>query len=528
MIFRNTGHPNFPHDYARDFLGESAPQLPDDDEDFIRPETPPARQPSLPPGHEDENGLEYVEDERRIQSDFPAPPDHTDLASDDSTFDRSGADLRITSDTGILRPPSDEEFTRISKEFKREAMELTALATRPSTNPPRPLHPLAQSHIPSSPEPQPLVVPHPVPRTPSSSRTVLTGKRKRVSTFAEEENVAENVAGPSTIFRPGIDVPRQIEAKDNEDRPPKRQRLISYQPIWDSQTFPGASFVSNPPCTDPPARENPLDPPSQPAHGQASPSPTATSQIQKEDSEIERSQVIEMLSQGAERVESEDEEPTGNILGGLSESQHVLPALTPDDAQATSVSNTRSEVETPAESQVPADAPASIPEDVFGPVVLSAKAGKISDVFRKDADGDATMSDSGRVAAKISSKSTRFSFDGMAEKEHKVFPKTPMRLGTSLEAIQAGNVLPVDIEAESQDVLKPLSSPKKKRVLGARARKPKSLIEAEPTVNPEGGLPSISANKPPSKRRRGRSASVQPEIPAPPKTPVKKSTRSKK
>ena len=539
-IFRNIDHRDFPYDYARDLLGESAPRPPnndDEEEDLSRPETPPARQPSLPPGHEEENGLEYAEYEIEVRSDLSAPPDHAALASDDSTFNRSGADLRIASDTGILFPPSDQELARISKEFKREAMDsAAALAMGPPPNPSRPRHPLAQSYVPSSPELQHITVPLPHPRTPALSRTVFGGKRKRAPT-PEEEDDGGNAAGPSTFAaHPNVNAPRQIEARDNEDRAsPKKRRLITRQPTWDFQMFVKAGHVPVPPRADPPTRENSPEP-SQPVHRQASPPSIPTSQMQKEDSEIEKSQVIEMLSREVDQGGSEDEEgPTGNILGGLDELQPPIPALTADNTQATSLDSTRSEVETPAGSQMPTEVPASVPEDVFGPIVLSVKANKISDklpaeVFEKDTDGDVVMSDSEHETTNVSSKSTRFNLnDKVEKKEPKVFRKTPMRPRTS-RALEAEDALAAEAEAESQDTLKPLPSPKKKRAIGVRARKPKATpsIEAEPTIDPENGLPSISTSEPPSKLRRGRSASVQPEVPAPPKTPARKSTRSRK
>ncbi|KAF9643610.1 hypothetical protein BDM02DRAFT_3132313 [Thelephora ganbajun] len=549
-IFRNVTHPDFPHNYVRDVLGEPAPQPPNngtEEEDLFRPETPPARQPSLPPGHEDENGLEYAEDEIEMHSDFPAPPDHPALASDDCTFDCSGADLRITSDTGVLFPPSDEELARISKEFKREAMDATAaLVIRPPTNFPHPRHPLAQSYVPSSPdpvprpEPQHLVVPRLVLRTPSPSHVVLGGKRKRVSTPVdkEEDEGTGYGAGPSTTTTyPNGHIPRQVEARNDEDRvSPKRQRLITRQSSWDFRMSAEAGFVPALPRADPPTHENSPEF-SQSVRRQASPPSVGTSQIQKEDSELEKSQVIEILSQGVEQGGSEDEEePTQNILAGLGESQPSAPALTPDNTQATSAGDTQSRVETPAQSQVPAEVPAVILEDVFGPAVLSVKVDKISDrlsadIFQRDDDGDIVMSNSEHKTANVSSKSARFSLDGETEKEeHKVFRKTPIRPRASLRVMEAENALAAEVEAEKQDVLNPLPSPKRRRAIGGQARRPKipPSIKAEPTVDPESGLSSVSASKPPSKLRRGRSTSVQPEVPALPKTPVRKSTRSRK
>ena len=482
-----------------------------------------------------------------MRSDFTVPPNHAALRSDDSTFNRSGADLRIASDTGLLFPPSEEEFARISKEFKREVMDsATALTIQPPADPSRLRHPLAQSYVPSSspgrvsqPAPHHLVFPLPVPRTPSPPRTVLGGKRKRVSTPEDEEYDAGNVAGPSTIpLRPNATMLPQIAARNDEDRSsPKKRRLITHQPPRDSQMFVEPGYVPAQPRTEPPARENFPEPSSQPAHKQVSPPSNTTSQIQKEDSELEKSQVIEMLSQDVEQGGSGDEEESiSDIFRGFGASQCSLPALTADNTQAPSPDNTKSGVKTPANSQVLAEVPASIPEDVFGPIVLSVKANKISDrlpaeVFKKGTDGDAVMSDSEHETANVSIKSTRFSVDDkVEERARKVFRKTPIRPRTSLRVMEAEIALAAEAEAESRDMLNPLASPKKKRVIGARVRKPKpaSSTEAEPTFDPEDGLPSISASKPPSKLRRGRSASVQPDGPALPKTPVKRSTRDRK
>lgn len=65
----------------------------------------------------------------------PAPPNHAALAPDDSAFNRSGANLSIAFNTGMLFPLSKES---ISKEFKREALNAAAtLAMGLPTNPPR-------------------------------------------------------------------------------------------------------------------------------------------------------------------------------------------------------------------------------------------------------------------------------------------------------------------------------------------------------------------------------------------------------
>ena len=541
-FFSNINHPDFPYRYARDILGESAPPFPtdyDEEEDFSRPETPPARQPSLPPGHEDENPLEYTEDEIEMRSDLPVPPNHATLASDDSTFNRYGANLRITSDTGVLFPPPEEELARIAEEFKREALNTaTTHAIGSPINPSHSRrHPLAQLHVLQS-GPQHLVVPRPVPRTPSPPRTVLSRKRKRVSTPEDEEDDdLGDIPGPSTgpgLF--GDDAPRQFHAKKNDGFvPAKRRRLITRQPTWDLQMFLEAGYVPPPHSADPPTRENSPDHSSQSEQKEAAPPSVGMSRIQKEDSEIERSQVIEMLGSAVGQGGSWDErEPTGTILAGLEGSQHPLPALTADNTQTTSAANTQSDAVTPAGSQLSMGAIFPVPEDVFGPIVASVKANKISDRLPTEDpqnDQDLVMSDSEQEASQVSFKSTRFNLSGKAEKEGgKVFRKTPIRPRTSLRTIEAQNALAAEAEAENLDTLNPLLSPKKKRTTGGRVRKSKATpsVEPESAISSEDSLPSISASKPPSKLRRGRSASAQPDVPALPKTPVRKSTRGRK
>lgn len=509
------------HECARGVFGKSVPQSPYNhaEGDLFRPDTPPARQPSLPPGHEDGNPLEYAEDMLEMRSDFSAPPNHAGLASDDSTFNRSGADLRITSDTGLLFPPSDQELARVSKEFKREATDVVAaLAMRLPTGILPSRHPLTQSYIPSSPpgpilqpEPQHLVPPLPVLRTPPS-RIVLNRKRKRPSTSGDEEdNDARIIAGPSAyVARFNDNVPGQVQAEKNGARVSiKRRRLLTRQPSWDSQVFLEADCILAPPRADPPI---------------------------KEDSDIERSQVIAMLSQVVEQAESEGErEPTGIIHIGLEESQHSPPALTLDNGQTTPTKNIQSKMKAPTASQIPADASAPVPEDVFGPIVFSAKVRKISDrftaeVFEKDVDNGIVKFESEREPSSVSRNHTRFRLDGRAKKnENKVFRKTPIRPGTLSRAIEAENALAAEIEAGSQDTLKYVPSPKTKRAVGARARKQKNtpLIEPKHPINSEEGLPSVSASMPPSQLRRGRSATAQPKVPLP-KTPARKSTRSRK
>ncbi|KAF9778720.1 hypothetical protein BJ322DRAFT_1114057 [Thelephora terrestris] len=551
-FLKNTHYPDLSRDHPRQVLGYSSPESPNnraEEENPFRPETPPARQPSLPPGHEDENGLEYVENMIEMRSDFSVPPHHADLASDDSTFNRSGADLRIASDTGLLFPLPDEEFDRISKEFKREAMNnAAALAMGPPTNVPHPRHPLAQSYIPSSSPaatfqlvPQHLVPPRPVLRTPSPSRAVLNRKRKRVSTpEGEEEKDAGNIAGPSAA---AVELDRstllQVEASINGGRvSAKRRRLLTHQPTWEHEMFPEAGRVPSLPHAG--ALTHASEPASQLAHKQGSLALIGTSLIQK-DSEIEKSQVFKMLGGVVEQGESEDEEdPTGIIISSFGMS-HSFPALTADNGQGASTENTQSglKLKTPqAKPQLSANAPVLSPEDVFGPVLLSVKANKISGnlpaaVSQNDMHGNNVVLNSEYETATASHKSTRFSLNGEAEdKEYKVFRKTPIRprTGTSLRASEAKKALAAETEVERQDTLDPLPpSPKKKRAVGARARKLKTApsVKPEPTINPEGGVPSISASNPPQKLRRGRSAAIKPDAPTV-KAPVRKSTRNKK
>lgn len=493
--------------------------------------------PSLPPGHEDENGLEYadVEDEIEMRSDLTRLPGDAAHRSDESIFNRSGADLRITSDTGLLFPPSEGEFARISSNFRRESMgPAVATTSQPPVDSPHPHHPLAQSYVPSSSpapallqEPQHLVPPHPVPRTPSPSPNVLGDKRKRAATPEDDEDDDEDEDNHArNAVRPTENVFHQVVTRDNEVGEParKRRRLLTHQPTWDFQMLTDAGYAFDQPRADTSIRGNSPE------------SSNAASQMQREDSEIDKSEVIEMLSRDVDQGESEDEESTENILGGLEESRRSLPALTTDNTQSASPNEAQSEVHTPAASLMPPGGPPSAPQDVFGPVVLSVKAKRISDRLSgdafKDTSGSAVLAGSERGSAKISSissKSARFSLDGGVEKEeHKVFRKTPVRprASSSLWIKEAELALSAEAQAENEDVAKPLASPRKKRAIGARARKPKptTSIEAQPTAIHEDGLPSIPAGQFPLKLRRGRSVSVQPI----PKTPVRKSTRNRK
>ena len=547
-IFRNEDYGDLPYDDPRELPTEFARQLPGHHTGkyIFRLETPPARRTSLPTGYEDENNLEYVEDVIERHSDFPAPPDHAALASDDSTFDRSGVNLRITSDTGLLFPPPDEELARISMEFKRGTMSTTAdPQVRPPTNLPYLRHPLAQSYIPPSspapivqPEAEHLVPPRPVLRTPPPSRIIPTRKRKRASTpDGEEDRDDANLAGPSTAaVRSNKDVAWQTEARNKGGRiSAKRRRRVSQEPTWDYPMLLEAGFIPILPRVDPPTRENALGPPFQPLPQLGPFPPVGTPQVQKERSEIEGFQVIKNPNWVAERGRLEGEiEPIGTTSARFGMSRDSLPALTADNSQVTSA-NTQPEVVTPAKSQAPADIPAPVTEDVFGPIVLSVKANKTSDrsltdVPWREENSGVVVSGSEHEAANVSRKSTRFSLDGETEKrERKVFRKTPIKPRTSLRVIEAKEALAAEIKAEGRDSVDPPLSRKKKRAGGARVRKPKatSPVEPEPTTNPGEGLPSISASNPPAKLRRGRSASTQPKAPSL-KAPVRRSARNRK
>lgn len=541
--FENEDYADLPYDDPRELPAEFARQSPSHltGEDIFRFETPPARRTSLPTGYEDENGLEYVEEVIERCSDFPAPPDHAALASDDSTFDRSGVNLRITSDTGLLFPPPDEELARISMEFRRGAMSATAdPAVRPPTNLPHLRHPLAQSHIPpSSPEVEHLVPPRPVFRTPPPSRIVPTRKRKRASTPDDEDDRDDaNLAGPSTAaVRPDENFAWQTEARNKGGRiSAKRPRLVSQEPTWDYPMLLEAGYAPALPRVDPPTRENSLEPSSQPLPQLGPFLPIGTPQVQEDGPEIEMSQVTEIPNRVAERSGSEGEiELTGKTSARFGVSRDSLPALTADNSQVTSAANTQPELVTPARSQASANVPAPIPEDVFGPIVPSVKANKISggsltEVPWQEVNSVAVASGSGHEAANVSRKSTRFSLDGETEKkERKVYRKTPIKPRTSLRVIEAEDALAAEIEAEGRDSVDPLPSRKKKRAGGARVRKQKttSPVEPEPTTNPGVVLPSISTSNPPAKLRRGRSASTQSKLPSL-KAPLRRSARNKK
>lgn len=538
-LLSNLDNPDFPYTYARDVLGDSASQPPSGHAEALpREGTHTTGQPLLPPVHEDRNDLEYAEDNMEVRSDFPVPPDHAGLASDDSTFNRSGVDLRIASDTGMLFPPSENELARISRGFKREASmgTSTAITPRPLASPFRSHHPLMQSYVPSSPpeptpqlEPRHLVTPRPVLRTPSPSRTIYCRKRKRAPASSDEDEDTGNIVGPSaTIVRHNSIVPDQVDTKvKNDGVPTKRRRLASQQPTWDSP-FVEAGYVPQPPCTGPQIHEGPSEPLPRVEHEQFSLPPVRTPRVQKEDSESERSEVVEMLGQAVEQGEPHDEEQ----LPGVGRPQNFLPDLTADNSQSTSADNTRPEIETPAESQLLPGIPTDAPLDVFGPIILSVKANEITEklparYFHSEGDADAAIPNSADEGSKISSKSARFSLAGSDdEKEHKVFRKTPVRPRRSLRTVEAESVFAAEVE--SLDTVNPLPSPKKKRTTGARVRKTKAAsVELGPTTNPGGDLSAISASEPPV-LRRGRSASIQIKVAALPKAPGRKPTRSRK
>ena len=446
-FFLNIRHPYLPHDYARETLGEHAPQH---------------------LSKEDEDGLEYAGKKAEV------PPDHAPLGLDNSTLGHSGGGSMITSGPGIPSHP-----------------------VKPPTNHSRPVPP----HTLSFPEPdhqresQLPEAPHPAPRLSFLNRFVFGLKRKGSPSLLSNEgdNDAGKVSGSSAVVEP-------YQVRESEDTVSvKRQRLVTRQPTW----------------------ENSVEPSSQPEYRSASPPPIHASQIQQEDSEDEKSRVIEMLSREVEQGESdeEEEESTGNILAGLWESQQPLSA---DSAQMASTENKEPEVGSFAESQVPTQDPAPIPGDVLRPVVLSVGASKT----QNDPDeGVVTISSEREAAANVSAKSTRFSIDDEAEeKEHKVFRKTPIKPKTWLRARGAEDAIAAEVEAESRDTLIHFPpSKKKKRAVGAQARKRRASTKAEVA-----GLPSISASEPPSNLRRGRSSPIQPESPTLQKAPIRRSARGRK
>ena len=242
--------------------------------------------------------------------------------------------------------------------------------------------------------------------------------------------------GPSAVYPPH-------QVKDKEDGVPvKRPRLFPPQSTWNFQMFPEAN------CVPAPSREDSQEPPSQsqPAHKPASPPSIPASQTQQEDSDLETSQVIELLSHGIDQ-ESEDEEPTGNVLAGLRES-----------------------------------------------------------------------------AANGSAKSIRFNIDDeVEEKMHKVYPKTPVKPRSLRRVMEAEIALAAIAETESQDDPRPLLPPKRKRAVGARARKSRATPSTKATE-----VAGSASSETPSKSRRGRSPPVQLEIPTPKKTPIRKSARGRK
>jgi hypothetical protein len=215
----------------------------------------------------------------------------------------------------LLRNINHPDFPRDNAQniFRESAPE-------PPNDTSRVRHSLAQSRTTSPLHPVYKPELHPVPRVPPPPGTVLGLKRKRASALDDDEvdNDTEKVVN---------DVPHQVE--DEEGRGRVKRRMFAA----------AAGFVSDPPHVDPPTRENSPEPSSQPMHMLASPPSVHASQLQGEDSETERTQVIELLSQEVEQGGSDDEEePTGNLLEGLWESQGSLPeASIADNAPGTSV-----------------------------------------------------------------------------------------------------------------------------------------------------------------------------------------------
>ena len=447
-----------------------------------------------------------------MRSDFAAPPDHAAIASEDSTFNRSGADLRIVSDPGFPFPPPGQQFSRLSKGFMRESMD-TAVAhtTRPATNLPHSLHMLTQSYIPPPSDPilqsvpQHLVPPLPVLRTPSPSRIVPSRKRKRFSSPEDEESEGVgNLTGPSAyVVQLNDSVLRRVKAREGHDRFSAKRRRLNTPPNWDPQVLQETGSLPAPSRVNPPTRESTPEPSPRPEHESGSLPPFGPSPIQEEGSGIERPQDTTTLRQVVEQGESDDEgEPAGV---------------------------TRPNTETPAQFQVSAGALAFVQQDVFGPIVYSAKASKISDrlpakAFEEEFVGDAVASSSKHKVTGASHKSTQFlSPNGKVEKKKfKVYRKTPIRPRTSLRTIEAENGLVAEAKAEGWEC-----SPEGRRAARTRTRKQKVASPIEPAIDPEDGLPSASVSGPPSKLRRGRSETVRPQVPLP-KTPVRKSTRIKK
>ena len=398
------------------------------------------------------------------------------------------------------------------------------LALQPPTNPPRPRHPLAQSYVPSSPgtvyhpEPQHTAAPQPAPRSPSPAPAVAGVKRKRVSTpeDGKVDRDTRKVLGPPTaaVQTDGSDL---HQAKDGEGGvPAKRPRLFTQQLDWNTQMFMDAGYIPASLYVDPPTRENTPEPSSQPVHMNASlPSIPSASQLQNEeseDSDFEKSEVIELLSREVEQGESSEEEgSTENILAGLEESQHPLPGLTPDNTRENSTEKTESEIATPDEARALVELP---------------------EVFQGNVNGDVVISDSGsQVVAKAPSLSgVRFNIGRETEKKRrKVFRKSPAP-EAFLRATRVEPEPTAEVKVESEDDVKPLPSVRKKRAIGPQARKRRaaSSVAPEPVADPGQALPSISASDHPSEPGRGGSESGRPQGPSPRRNPPRRATRSRR
>ena len=434
------------------------------------------------------------------------PPTHATAVSNGSPLESSGADPKTVSDTGISLHASHEEPIGASTESERDPTNAdTAVSLQPLINPSNTHIPLAQYYAPSSPgtmhqqEPQHPTTSYPIPCAPSPPHTILGVKRRRASTPGD----ANGAVGCASNAVANDSFTHQMKGNEHGS-PVKRRRVITHQPDLDYRWVQEGGYKGS----------------SQPVHRKPSFPSIPTSQLQNEDSDNERSQVIELLSQKIEQGESEDEEgSTENILAGLIESRHALPTLAAVKTRENSKKRAKPEAVTRTSIQK-------------GPIILSLNPNKFSDglraeVSQKDAGEDLANRDP-ESTADISVKSTRFSVDDTVEKKvSRVFRKTPMKPKVLRKA--------EDISAAEDEVeVKPLSLPKKKRAIGAQARKRKAAQSTgKPElvdVSPGNELPSISANRPEAASRpeRGKSSPTRPEAPTPPKGPVRRSTRVRK
>ena len=286
-----------------------------------------------------------------------------------------------------------------------------------------------------------------------------------------QSHTSSSPGTPSGLKRKCDSTPE--DGEDEERAWAKRRRVFTRTPSPNfKMLLEEAGYVSDHILKDPP------EPSLQSLHRQTSISTSP-------DSEIERSEVIEMLSREIEQGASEEEEPTENILAGL---------------------------KTPPDSQVS--------------VGVSSNTDEIQDeLSTKFPQKDTAILDSGcESPTNISAKSARFDIDEETEKKtKKVYRKTPVKPRTSLRVMKEEGALAAEFEA---DRLKPLRLPKKKRIVGARARKPNVTPSIKTEV--DDASPFVFASEPPLNPRRGRSASVQPKVPASQKAPIRKSARDRK